>query len=253
MPSMKAKVISPRSHIVCSYRVDPMKKTVIRSSVATLIMSFTLHTAVARDVSPLNKAAGRDRSEEYNIGACRFTIANKFGGRFYVPDHNDPLSQQGIYDVHDTGAKAHRVLRSFGLFCGAASSDEVGAMLGAKRIGDKWLQYDPSGEAPGLTPFDENANPQTVTFKGKNWTGVGLTVDATTGDEERRPRVFSFCLIHNAQALCGDTPVKWLIDPKHNDLWMVKSILQSVVFSDAPAASAVSDPSAPANPHATSD
>jgi hypothetical protein len=171
---------------------------------------------------------------EYVVKKCQFHITNMFGGHFYIPSHQDSLSQMGLYDFPDTGPGVLPVLQTFGLSCQSSSIDEVGIALGAKQVDGKWLQYDPLPGTSGLTSFDGNAHPRTVTLKGANWAGIGLTVDATTGDEEKRLRFFSFCLIHNTQALCGNTPVARLADPKHNDLWRVKSILQSVVFCNPP-------------------
>jgi hypothetical protein len=221
-----------------------MKTTVIRTCQAAIVFYFMCNSAIAQTTVPRREQAPPITGEEHVIGACRFHMHNLFAG--YLSIYNDGTPPTGIYHLPAVGPNAPAVLRSFGLNCWSADDRDIGTALGAKKIGAKWLQYDPSVEAPGLTPFDINANPQTVTFKGKNWTGVGLTIDATTGDEEKRPRVFSFCLIHNAQALCGDTPVEWLADPKHNDLWKVKSILQSVVFSDASAAIEASGASASA-------
>jgi len=83
-------------------------------------------------------------------------------------------------------------------------------------------------------PFDRGARPRTIPLEGRNWTGIGLTVDSTTGDEKSRPRMFYFCLIHESHALCGASPVQWLADPqKRNDLWKLKTILESVEFIDA--------------------
>jgi hypothetical protein len=162
-----------------------------------------------------------------------------FGGYFDVPrEHNDSVPQQGIYYFPDIGPKAPHVLSGFSLDCWRFDDATVDTLLGAKKVNGRWMRYDPSAETPGLTPFEMNAHPRTVTLKGANWTGIGLTVDATTGDEERRLRFFNFCLIHKAQALCGNLPVARLADPKYDELWMVKAILQSVVFSD---------PSAPAS------
>jgi len=178
-----------------------------------------------------------------SVGRCQFRIANLFGGEFEVPrEHNESAPQQGIYYFTDITSKAPRVLRSFSLDCWDATDRDISAALGATQFRGSWMRYAPSLGGRTLTPFEENANPQTVILAGANWTGIGLTVDATTGDEERRPRVFSFCLIHKAKALCGNTPVAWLSNPKHNDLSMMKSILQSVVFFDSPTSISASDP-----------
>ena len=218
-----------------------MKKVAILLCLASVLASLSQNSAKAHDTA----AQATSRSLQ-SVGRCQFRIANMFGGEFDVPkEHNESVPQQGIYYFTDVGPKAPRVLRSFSLDCWGATDHEISAALGASQAHGSWMRYASSLDAPVLTPFEKNSNPQTVVLKGKNWTGIGLTVDATTGDEEKRPRVFSFCLIHNTQALCGNTPVEWLADAKHNDLWMVKSILQSVVFVDSSVLSGTSSNSAP--------
>jgi hypothetical protein len=207
-----------------------MKKNVFISVCITCVLiclsqnsANAFATAIPQNSRPLQ-----------NVGPCQFQIANMFGGEFDVPrEHNESVPQQGIYYFTDVGPKAPRVLRSFSLDCWTATGDNVSGALGASQVRGTWMRYASSLGAPVLTPFEKNANPQTVVLKGKNWTGIGLTVDATTGDEEKRPRVFSFCLIHKSKALCGNTPIEWLADPKHNELWMMRSILHSVVFSES--------------------
>jgi hypothetical protein len=174
------------------------------------------------------------------VGPCKFKIANMFGGKLIVPDRNRENNQQGIYDLPDAGPNASPVIRTFALFCVAASDEKIGTMLNAKKINGKWMQYNPwpNQNIPELMPFDAGARPRTVQLKGSNWTGTGLTVDETTGDEDRRTRRFNFCLIHTSHALCGDSPVQRLADPrKRNELWKMKAILESVEFVDAPAQS----------------
>lgn len=209
-----------------------MKKAIVLLFLIGIVISQLFNKTLAQPVGRDHFGKYGRKSADYVVGKCRFRIANVLGGHFYVPNHNDPLSQQGIYDFPDTGPKAPEVLQSFGLFCESASEDDVGAMLGAKQIDGRWLRYSPALYSPQLTPFENGAHPQTVSLKGKNWTGVALTIDDTTGDEEKRNRIFNFCLIHKGQALCGSTPVVRLAHPKRNELWMMKLILQSIMFVD---------------------
>ncbi|PYE24300.1 hypothetical protein C7410_106130 [Paraburkholderia silvatlantica] len=170
------------------------------------------------------------------IGACKFTIANMFGGKFMVLHPEQTPPQQGVYDLPDTGPHASSVIGTFGLFCVDANDEGIGAMLNAKQVDGKWLMYNPwpSPNEPELTSFDPGAHPQTVQFTGGNWTGTGLTVDETSGDEKHRARMFYFCLVHQTHALCGKSPVQWLADTgEHNELWKIRAILQSVKFVDA--------------------
>lgn len=171
------------------------------------------------------------------IGACKFKIANMFGGKLVVPRPEEAPPPQGVYDLPDTGPHASSVAGAFGLFCVESRGDEIGTMLNAKQVEGKWLMYNPwPGPDEGeLTPFSPGAHPQTVHFSGSNWIGTGLTVDATTGDEKHRARTFYFCLVHRSHALCGKSPVQWLADPdKRNELWKIRAILQSVEFVDVP-------------------
>jgi hypothetical protein len=171
------------------------------------------------------------------VGACKFKITNLFGGKLIIPNPKATPPRQGIYDLPDTGPKASSVIRSFALFCIDASDKEIGTRLNAKQVNGNWFRYTPwpLRDETELEPFEPGAHPQTVQFKGSNWSGVGLTVDDTTGDEKRRSRTFYFCLIHQAHALCGNSPVQWFADPKNrNELWKIRAILQSVEFVDAP-------------------
>lgn len=96
------------------------------------------------------------------------------------------------------------------------------------------MRYGPVN-GPEFIPFEKQANARTVPLEGTNWTGMAYTDDDTTGDERQRARVFHFCLIHKAHALCGNTPVKWLADRKtRSDLGRIKAIQESVEFVDAP-------------------
>ncbi|MBK5118329.1 MULTISPECIES: hypothetical protein [Paraburkholderia] len=156
-----------------------------------------------------------------------------FGGIFYAVQNSSP--SQGIYDIPDTGPNASPVLNGgFSLNCVKANDQQIGTSLGAKLVNGQWMRYDPWTDGSELTFFEKMANVKTVPIKGKNWIGTGITVDDTTGDEERRGRFFSFCLVHNTQALCGTTPVEWLANPKVNQLWKIKAILESVEFVDTP-------------------
>jgi len=199
-------------------------------AIASLFSAIAHATAqVAIPVIPAETTA--------TVGACKFKIANLFGGKLIIPNPKATPPRQGIYDLPDTGPKASSVIRNFALFCIDASDKEIGTRLNARQVNGKWFRYTqwPRRDETEFTPFEPGAHPQTVQFKGSNWSGMGLTIDDTTGDEKRRARTFYFCLIHQAHALCGNSPVQWFADPaKRNELWKIKAILQSVEFIDEP-------------------
>lgn len=211
-----------------------MKKMAIVSSTLIAIALTLGIDMIARAAPPSQLQSG----EVFAVGLCTFRISNMFGGKLIVPNPDGSSPQQGIYDLPDSRPNAaSSVLGSFALFCVDASEEKISTMLNAKRVNDKWLVYNrwPSSDERELTPFERGAHPQTVEFKGVNWSGTGLTVNATTGDERRRSRTFYFCLTHQAYALCGKAPVQWLADLKRrNELWKIKAILQSVEFVDVP-------------------
>jgi hypothetical protein len=156
-----------------------------------------------------------------------------FGGHFGVPyPHGSPPS--GTYYLPLMGPMAFRT-GGFALFCRDSSEKQIGIALGAKYVSGQWLRYDPWGDGPELTPFDKQEHARSVPLKGTNWAGTALTIDDTTGDEKRRGRRLSFCLIHETLALCGHAPVAWLADrKKRNDIERIKAILESAEFVDTP-------------------
>uniref|UniRef100_UPI002ABE345A hypothetical protein n=1 Tax=Paraburkholderia sp. J63 TaxID=2805434 RepID=UPI002ABE345A len=77
------------------------------------------------------------------IGACKFKIADMFGGKFMVPHPEGTPLQQGVYDLPDTGPQASSVIGSFGLFCVDASDEKIGTMLNARQVNGTWLMYNP--------------------------------------------------------------------------------------------------------------
>lgn len=175
--------------------------------------------------------------KEYAVGACLIRIESEmFGGNFEVHDEGTPAV--GIFTFPDASSKNSVGLSNgFTLFCVDASDEKIDTMLNARQVNGKWFTYNPwpGPDEPEWKPFDQGAHARTVQFKGSNWRGTGLTVDATTGDEKSRARTFYFCLVHQTHALCGKSPVQWLADPgKRNELWKIRAILQSIEFVDTP-------------------
>ncbi|MFM0606966.1 hypothetical protein PQR05_20800 [Paraburkholderia sediminicola] len=136
----------------------------------------------------------------------------------------------------------------FSLLCTDATEERLTIALNAKYVDGRWLTYGPVN-GPEFIHFDKRAHFQTIHLNGKNWIGRAYTTDDTTGDEKRRARLFYFCLIHNAHALCGYTPVVWLAKPKRNQLWKIKAILESVEFVDTPLPASASAAASAAPPN----
>ncbi|MDF3832233.1 hypothetical protein P3W85_04600, partial [Cupriavidus basilensis] len=216
-----------------------MKCTPFLLCALIFVSSLFYCEAIAQDFSKAKLKGIATPSKAHIVGSCQFRIADMFGGHFRTLNSDGSRPQEGTYYLPLTGPMAS-LNGGFGLFCQEANERKIGIALGAKYVNDRWLKYSPWGDDPEPTPFDEQAHAQTVPLSGANWIGTALTFDDTTGDEQRRARFFSFCLIHQALALCGTTPVEWLANPKTNQLWKIKAILQSVQFVDTPASASSS-------------
>ena len=214
-----------------------MKKSILTLLLASLTIGYSAANAfVVDDPSGASAAsnAGASPSAEYVAGACHFRIANLFGGHFAADPKDSP--PMGVYYFPSEGPFKSPVLYSgLGIFCiDATDSDKIAARVGAKQVNGELLQPDFSGDSLIWKPFDKQQHAEIITLSGKNWSGSGVLVDDTTGDEQTRSRNFSFCLIHDGHALCSKLPIMYLSEPKVNELWKIKAILNSVEFIDGP-------------------
>ncbi|WP_416051099.1 hypothetical protein [Cupriavidus basilensis] len=207
-----------------------MKKLILSLCIAGVVAAQSFSTATAQGSAQV--LAERTTTVAHVVGSCRFSITNMFDGHFEAFDESSP--EQGGYLLPITGPKAF-LTDGFSVFCVDGNEERITSAMNAKYVDGHWLRYGAVNTAPEFVPFEKQANARTVQLKGKNWTGVAYTEDDTAGDERRRARVLHFCLIHNAHALCGNTPVKWLADRKvRSDLDRIKAILESIEFVDTP-------------------
>ncbi|MFL9927374.1 hypothetical protein PQR62_24080 [Herbaspirillum lusitanum] len=87
-----------------------------------------------------------------------------------------------------------------------------------------------------------NAASRVYTIHAKNSTGYVYTENDLTGEESRRDRNMSFCLLRPPKALCGNGIVMRLSDPKSDTLPYVFQILKSMEFiEDAPETAGIAD------------
>lgn len=181
-----------------------------------------------------NSASSNISISEHAMGSCRLQIANLFGGHLDAYLQNSKGPANGAYYLPATGPLSSGVLGDgFGLVClNANDSDSIAAQLDAKQLNGKWLRY--SFFDDSWVPFEEQQHAHVISLHGVNWSGTGIIVDDVAGDERYRQRIFRFCLIRGTNALCGKTPIAYLTNPKVNELWKIRAILQSVKFLDGP-------------------
>lgn len=95
----------------------------------------------------------------------------------------------------------------------------------------KWVSYyDGDGDRTLLSPVS-----RIYPIKTANSSGFARTTDEIIGDPNQRVRFFSYCLFHDAEALCGNGQVMKISDPKNNLLPYALEILRSVQFIEPPA------------------
>jgi hypothetical protein len=112
------------------------------------------------------------------------------------------------------------------------SREEIARQYGAVYDGNrkKWIPYfDSERNAKLLGEFTKVGNLDTV-----NGSGFYLIQDDRDSDPAQRERYLSFCIFHEAIALCGGEPVMYIGDPKGNLLPYALDILRSVEFIDTP-------------------
>lgn len=195
---------------------------VVASSIAQA--SAASDDAVARSTVPAS-------SPVHTIGACTIRIGSLFGGHFKIP-YPVAAPAHGRYYFPGPTKDEFQVVDGFGVDCLNASlseSDSVQTLLDIKRDDGRWLHKD---RDDNWIPFSDDQHASVIELHGPGWSGLGLLIDDTTGDEEHRARRLSFCIAHLNHALCGDTPVALLSRPSSNELPKVKSILGTIEFVD---------------------
>ncbi|UVE68538.1 hypothetical protein L2Y90_17325 [Burkholderia pyrrocinia] len=110
------------------------------------------------------------------------------------------------------------------------SKEEIARQYGAiyDGYGKKWIpHFESKRDAKLLDKFTKVYNLEAV-----NGNGFYLIQDDRDGDPTQRERYLSFCIFHEAMAVCGGEPVMYLNDPNGDLLPYVLEVLRSVEFVD---------------------
>ncbi|WP_157651087.1 hypothetical protein [Burkholderia ubonensis] len=110
------------------------------------------------------------------------------------------------------------------------SKEEVARQHGAlyDEHGKKWIPYFESTRDEKLLGTFTNV----FNLEAVNGNGFYLIQDDQDGDPDQRERYLSFCIFHEAMAVCGGEPVMYLSDPNGDLLSYVLEVLRSVEFVD---------------------
>jgi hypothetical protein len=133
---------------------------------------------------------------------------------------------------------------SFGCFAGA-NQEEVDARLYAKKINGVWMNlYSGTPE-----PFTKKESFKETLFNGLNWSGVAISSNMTTGPEEMRKRITTFCLVQTkgGQVLCGEVQESLMFAKnKGQVLRDTIKVLKTLVFVELPTSQPLLPSAAPA-------
>ena len=103
------------------------------------------------------------------------------------------------------------------------NTSNLANLSGASKKNGKWV-IDTVEDA-------ESINTKLYLLHGKEWDGAGITQDPTFGDEDRRTRAITFCLIRGGRALCGlDDTVMYLAHPRETALPQIIRLINIIEF-----------------------
>ncbi|SAK85803.1 hypothetical protein AWB80_05836 [Caballeronia pedi] len=178
---------------------------------------------IAMSASARQPHADQISKQEWNFDGCHFMLTDLYGGRTTRPEG-------ALYIANINPLARHPFDTSIQFSCeNPASAKTYLDLAGIRMTGKEWA-LDPSPENVGLKE-------QRTTFqalRGKGWAGGGVTQDDINGDEQRRTRIYAFCIPHNQLALCGVVRhVGYLMWPKETTLPQVIKLLESIEFIDS--------------------
>lgn len=178
---------------------------------------------------------GSTRPTTLKIQSCDFRFSDFFHGTVTQPGSENDFRSAG-YSAKITISRSEQSF-GFNFTCHSDFNDknEI-AMQFAGRLNPDAKQW-VSDFGDASSEDISHLIPATKTFplSSKNGTGFYTIQDDLDGEPTRRMRHISYCLFHEAKAICGDGEVMRLADVKSDMLSYALQILRSVEFKDRPA------------------
>jgi hypothetical protein len=157
-----------------------------------------------------------------SLDQCSFRLSDPFSGRVSVDAESTPHSASYSAMINTHAKRPFEPEIRFDCHRNVNASD-LSNLAGVSKKNGKWI-IDFDGDAGAV-------NTELYLLSGKGWDGAGITQDQTDGDENRRSRAFTFCLVHGTQALCGsDDTVMYLKNPGESALPQIIRLLDSIEF-----------------------
>ena len=185
---------------------------------------------------------GQFTEREVAFDGCRFKLKDPYNGTLDVTE-----SRKLANYAADINPKARHPFETWIQFSceNPAMPKTLSELAGIMMTGGGW-ELDPSPESVG----PKEAHTIFRALHGKAWDAGGVTQDDINGDEERRTRVFAFCIPHRNLALCGVVRhVGYLEHLNESTLPQVIHLLQSIEFIDDAQVAPANSSTAPSPNH----
>jgi len=171
-------------------------------------------------------SAGLVTVHAVTFNGCHFKMKDPYGGTLQATERSTPALANYSAEINPSARHPFETWIQFDCENNVNISD-LSKLAGVGKQNGRWVIAF-NGDAKAL-------NTTLYTLHGKGWEGAGITQDQQDGDEDKRTRTFSFCLLHASRALCGTTDtVMYLAQPNESVLPQVIKLLESIEFIDAP-------------------
>jgi hypothetical protein len=157
-----------------------------------------------------------------SLDECTFKLSDPYNGKISIDNESTPHS--ATYTSKISQNFKHPFETTIKIDCHTdVDASNLSDLSGASKKNGAWV-IDASGDT-GVV------NTKLYLLQGKGWDGAGITQDQTFGDEGRRTRGFTFCLVRGTKALCGlDDTVMFLAHSRESVLPQIMQLLNSIQF-----------------------
>lgn len=200
----------------------------MKSKNTVAVVSIVFFVALSSFANEKLKAASE--RIEIEVQACKFFITPSAHGEVTIPREENDYKFAGYSEALDSNGVSQRFGFSIGCVDRVTDRNDVAKEHGGYFDPEKkaWVAYfldeqDKGSLAPATHIYAVHTS---------NASGFARTTDDVIGDPRQRARALSYCLFHDAKAICGDGQVMNLSDQKANFLPTALKILRSVEFVD---------------------
>ncbi|MFL9908611.1 hypothetical protein [Paraburkholderia sp. RL17-337-BIB-A] len=200
----------------------------MKSKNTVAVALILLVVAFSGDANAKLKAASE--RDEIEVQTCKVSIAPNARGEIMKPRKENNYKFAGYSETFESKGISQRFGLSIGCVDRITNRNDVAKEHGGYFDSGKktWVAYyvdeqDKDSLAPATHIYAIHTS---------NASGFARTTDDVIGDPRQRARALSYCLFHDAKAICGEGQVMNLSDQRANFLPTALKILRSVEFVD---------------------